>query len=56
MVYREAMRSKCLAEGHTTENSSEVRLEPPTNLLIVIREAYSLDHWVLDPVNRIKVR
>ena len=41
------MRIKCLAQGHTTENSSEARLEPPTNLLIVIREAYPLDHWVL---------
>ena len=47
MAYRGAMRIKCLAQGHTTENSSEARLEPPTNLLIVIREAYPLDHWVL---------
>ena len=30
-----------------TENSSEARLEPPTNVSIVIREAYALDHWVL---------
>ena len=47
MVYRGAMRIKCLAQGHTTENSSEARLEPPINLSIVIREAYPLDHWVL---------
>ena len=46
MAYRGAMRIKCLAQGHTTENSSEAGLEPPTNLLIVIREAYPLDHWV----------
>ena len=39
----------CLAQGHTTENLSEARLEPPTNLLIVIRKAYPLDHWVLAP-------
>ena len=30
MVYRGAMRIKCLAQEHTTENSSEAGLEPPT--------------------------
>ena len=47
MVYRGAWRINGIAQGHTTENSIEARLEPPTNLLIVIREAYPLDHWVL---------
>ena len=47
MVYRGAMRIKCLAQGPTTKNSSEIRFQPPTNLLIVIREAYPLDHRVL---------
>ena len=31
MVYGGAMRVKCLAQGHTTENSEEAGLEPPTN-------------------------
>ena len=46
MVYRGAMRIQCLAQGHTTEKFS-VNSSNTADLLIVILEAYPLDHCVL---------